>query len=65
MDAAIRARMFELYYTTKQSRGTGLGLCIVQGIVRQARGEIIVRSEVGHGTTFEIFLPAASDPCAS
>jgi len=50
-------RIFEPYYTTKQ-RGTGLGLMIVQRIVREHHGRIDIQSRVGHGTAFRVWLPA-------
>jgi signal transduction histidine kinase len=57
-------KLFIPFYTTKQ-KGTGLGLAISHRIVNQHAGTIEVRSTIGQGSTFSVFLPAAEQPPAS
>jgi two-component system cell cycle sensor histidine kinase/response regulator CckA len=66
MEPAVQAQLFEPFFTTKQrARGTGLGLAMVYGVVRQSGGCINVESAVGRGSRFVIYLPATDQPAAA
>jgi signal transduction histidine kinase len=59
IDPAIRGRLFEPFFSTKGTRGTGLGLAVVSEIVERFGGSIQVESRLGGGTTFAVWLPTA------
>ncbi len=66
MSDEVAARVFEPFYTTKDpSRGTGLGLFTVYGIVTRHRGHVELSTEPDQGTTFELWLPLAEGPPAA
>jgi CheY-like chemotaxis protein/two-component sensor histidine kinase len=63
MSAAQMARAFEPFFTTKgPGKGSGLGLSMVYGFVKQSRGHVKLYSERGHGTTVRLYLPRADGP---
>ena len=61
MSSDVLARVFEPFFTTKGAgKGTGLGLPMVYGYMKQSGGGVTVHSEPGHGTTFRLFFPRAA-----
>lgn len=62
MDEQVKAHLFEPFFTTKEKgHGTGLGLASAYGIIRQHNGWIDVKSALGQGSVFQIYIPARTD----
>jgi signal transduction histidine kinase len=59
IDADVVEKVFDPFFTTKRREGTGLGLSISQTLIKRQRGQIMVESEVGRGSTFRVWLPEA------
>ncbi|MBI4625398.1 MAG: PAS domain S-box protein [Verrucomicrobia bacterium] len=63
IDAETQSHLFEPFFTTKpEGKGTGLGLALVYGVVQQSGGHVTVQSALLVGSTFEVLLPAVTEP---
>ena len=65
MDDEVRAKIFEPFFTTKEAgHGTGLGMPMIYGLMKQHGGFVDVESERGKGTTVQVYFPAATQKLA-
>lgn len=63
MEGAVLERIFEPFFTTKETdKGTGMGMAVVHGIVKDLKGDVFVRSEKDKGTTVSVFVPVIDKP---
>lgn len=58
MSGEVRKRVFEPFFSTKETNGTGLGLSTLDSIVKQAGGEVHIDSQLAKGTSVSVYLPS-------
>jgi len=65
MTDEVKAKVFEPFYTTKPvGKGTGMGMAILHGVIKEARGDIKIESSVGAGTSVSLYIPQVDKPIA-